>query len=240
MNLFVNQVFITIFLVIIYIAIMLTFGHISQNTSIVILKNNYLNQQVMYQIMLFCLAIISMTITYFLNKNNFKLYFSVGNVSSKASELTLFGIKNGDSWLKTGLLLCLFISLGTASFMYFPLSQSQPNFTNFGFAFCWIILFSLTNSFAEEMIFRMGIVSPLTGIVEPKFIFLISAILFGLPHLAGMPSGIIGATMAGLLGYVLAKSMYETQGIFWAWLIHFLQDIIIFSVLYLCHRQVFD
>ncbi len=237
MNLFANQVFITIFIVIIFIGIMLTFGQISQNTGIIIIKNNYLNQQFMYQIMLFSLAVISIIITYFLNKNNFKLYFSIGNISSKATELTLFGIKNGDSWLKTGVLLSIFISLGTCVFMYFPLSQSQPDFTNFGFAFLWIILYSLTNSLAEEMIFRMGIVSPLAGIIEPKYIYMISAILFGLPHLAGMPSGFVGAIMAGILGYVLSKSMYETQGVFWAWFIHFIQDIIIFSVLYLMNTK---
>jgi hypothetical protein len=35
--------------------------------------------------------------------------------------------------------------------------------------------------------------------------------------------------MAGLLGWLLAKSVLETNGIFWAWCIHFLQDIVIFS-----------
>jgi hypothetical protein len=28
---------------------------------------------------------------------------------------------------------------------------------------------------------------------------------------------------------LLAKSVVETNGIFWAWFIHFLQDIVIFS-----------
>jgi len=31
------------------------------------------------------------------------------------------------------------------------------------------------------------------------------------------------------LGWLLAKSVIETNGIFWAWFIHFLQDIVIFS-----------
>jgi hypothetical protein len=57
--------------------------------------------------------------------------------------------------------------------------------------------------------------------------------LFGIPHFFGMPSGIIGVLMAGLLGFVLAKSMYETNGIFWAWLIHFVQDILIIGTMFL-------
>ena len=83
------------------------------------------------------------------------------------------------------------------------------------------------------MIFRIDIVSPLKGILQPMTIFIISAILFGLPHMAGMPSGLIGATMAGILGLVLAKSLYETNGFFWAWIIHFLQDVIIIGTLFL-------
>ena len=42
-------------------------------------------------------------------------------------------------------------------------------------------------------------------------------------------AGIVGALMAGLLGWLLAKSVLETSGIFWAWLIHFLQDVVIYS-----------
>jgi uncharacterized protein len=71
----------------------------------------------------------------------------------------------------------------------------------------WIILFSLTNSFDEEAIYRIGIVSPLKGLIAPMTIFLISAVLFGIPHFGGMPSGIIGVLMASVLGYVLAKSV---------------------------------
>jgi uncharacterized protein len=63
-------------------------------------------------------------------------------------------------------------------------------------------------------------------------IFIISAILFGMPHLGGMPSGLIGATMAGVLGLVLAKSLYETKGFFWAWTIHFIQEMIIIGTLF--------
>ncbi len=83
------------------------------------------------------------------------------------------------------------------------------------------------------MIYRMGVVPPLNGLLQPMTIFIISAILFGIPHFGGMPSGLIGATMAGVLGLVLAKSLYETNGFFWAWTIHFIQDVIIIGTLFL-------
>jgi membrane protease YdiL (CAAX protease family) len=67
----------------------------------------------------------------------------------------------------------------------------------------------------------------------PQKIFLISAVIFGLAHIKGMPNGFIGVILAGLLGYILSKSVHETNGIFWAWFIHFLQDVIIIGSLFL-------
>lgn len=55
----------------------------------------------------------------------------------------------------------------------------------------------------------------------------ISATIFGVAHYRGMPGGIWGVLLAGLLGWVLTKSMIETEGFFWAWLIHFLQDVVL-------------
>ena len=196
-------------------------------------KNEYINFQINYQICLLAITILSLTTTYFLNKENFANYFSVGNIFANSQEMKLFGIKQGDTWLKTGLSLSILISLATAIFMYFQLKKANVEWSLLQNGIVWILLFSLTNSFGEEIIYRLGIVSPLQGLLSPMAMFIISAILFGLPHLAGMPSGLIGATMAGVLGLVLAKSLFETNGLFWAWTIHFLQDIIIISSLYL-------
>jgi uncharacterized protein len=195
--------------------------------------NEYVNFQFNYQFVLLLITLLSLTATYLLNKENFASYFSLGNISAPAKELKFFGIKESDSWLKTGISLSVFISLATASFMFFQLQKAQVDWTLLSSGVLWILLFSLTNSFGEEMIFRMGIVSPLKGLLSPMTIFITSAVLFGLPHLTGMPSGLIGATMAGVLGLVLAKSLYETNGFFWAWFIHFLQDLIIIGVLFL-------
>ncbi len=64
-------------------------------------------------------------------------------------------------------------------------------------------------------------------------VYIISAILFGLPHFVGIPSGLLGTIMAGILGLVLAKSLDETNAFFWAWFIHFIQDVIIIGALVL-------
>jgi hypothetical protein len=57
------------------------------------------------------------------------------------------------------------------------------------------------------------------------------AAYFGLLHYYGVPYGVVGVLMAGLLGWLLGKSMLETRGLFWAWFIHLIQDVLIFSFL---------
>ncbi len=171
-----------------------------------------------------------MLTSYFLNKAQFKTYFKIGELAAKGEAIKFFGVKKGDSWLKTGLTLSIVISVVTAIFMILQM-ENKINWVVYFKLLPWVLLFSATNAFGEEIIYRLGIVSPLMGLLKPSVIFLISAVLFGLPHLAGMPDGLIGAFMAGILGYVLAQSIYETKGLFWAWWIHFLQDVVIISVL---------
>jgi len=208
-------------------------GSLSGKLGITISSNSYLNFQANYQLLLLLVAVMSLLATYLLNKPNFMEYFSFGQIAASGNELKIFGIKQGDSWLKTGLSLSVVITSVTALFMFFQLKNNNVDWSILQSGIIWILLFSLTNSFGEEMIYRIGLVAPLKGILAPATIFLVSAIIFGLAHIKGMPSGIIGMSLAGILGYVLAKSVFETHGFFWAWTIHFLQDMVIMGSLYL-------
>ena len=85
------------------------------------------------------------------------------------------------------------------------------------------------NAFSEEMTFRAALLAPLHGVVGKSQALLLTAALFGLWHYYGVPYGVVGVIMAGGLGWLLGKSMLETKGLFWAWFIHFWQDVAIFS-----------
>jgi membrane protease YdiL (CAAX protease family) len=228
-----HKTILPIALTVVYTVALLLAAPLSKKLNLAIGQSTYLSGQLNYQIILLGITAVSLFSSYLLNKSGFGQYFSIGQISASAQELKAFGIKQGDTWMKTGLSLCLVISSVTAIFMYFQLKQTNPNWSALQSGMLWILLFSLSNSFAEEMIYRIGIVSPLSALLKPTSICFISAILFGLPHFAGMPNGIIGATMAGVLGFVLAKSLLETNGIFWAWVIHFVQDVIIIGTLFL-------
>ncbi|MCB0537725.1 MAG: CPBP family intramembrane metalloprotease [Bacteroidetes bacterium] len=231
------KIAIPIILTVVYTVALLFAGGLSKRVGLEVSGNSFVNGQVNYQIILLLITGVSLLTTYILNKENFLSYFSFGHISIPGDELKFFGIKQGDTWLKTGLSLCAVITGVTAIFMYLQLRKTDVDWSILQNGIFWILLFSFTNSFGEEMIYRMGLVSPLKGLLAPMKIFLISAVIFGLAHINGMPSGIIGISLAGILGFVLAKSIFETQGFFWAWLIHFLQDVVIIGSLYLMNKS---
>lgn len=226
-----------IILTVLYTLILLLAGSITKKIELTVSGNSFINNQVNYQIVLLIVTAISLVTTYLLNKGNFLTFFKFGDISAVGDKMQLLGINHGDNWLKTGLSLCFVITGVTAAFMYFQLKKVGIDWSLLQNGIYWILLFSLTNSFGEEIIYRIGIISPLNGLLSPITIFGISGILFGLAHLSGMPSGIIGISLASILGFVLAKSVFEIQGFFWAWLIHFLQDVVIISSLYLIDKS---
>lgn len=231
------KIVLPIVLPVLYTAGLLFAGSFSKKLGITISNNSYINKQVNYQTLLLVITGISLLTTYLISKENFLTYFSFGQVFASGEGLKFFGIKQGDSWIKTGLSLCIVITGITTLFMYFQLKKIDIDWSLLKTGILWILLFSLINSFGEEMIYRIGIISPLKGLLSPVTLFLVSGVIFGLAHIKGMPSGIIGISLAGLLGFVLAKSVYETQGFFWAWTIHFLQDVVIIGSLYLIHHK---
>jgi len=227
------KLIVSVLLVGLSIALIFKLFSLSKFIGLQVSENEFISGQFKYQILLLILAFLTMATLYSLNGDVMAKFLSFGNISAPASPVPVFGIKEGESWLTLGLSLSFFITLITAMFMYFQVKASGIDMGLLVPAFGWVLLFSLTNSLSEEIIFRIGMVGALHGVVTPESLMMISAVVFGLAHYGGMPSGIVGMFMAGLLGWLLMKSVLETHGIFWAWFIHFLQDIVIFSGLVL-------
>jgi hypothetical protein len=83
----------------------------------------------------------------------------------------------------------------------------------------------------EEVTYKASLLSVLEGPVGPRQAVLLVATYFGIGHYYGLPHGLIGVLLAGVLGWILARSMVETRGMFWASFVHFWQDVLIFSFL---------
>ncbi len=96
-----------------------------------------------------------------------------------------------------------------------------------------ILLLALVNSVSEGFMFRNAILAPLKNILPKAQVLLVAAAFFGMAHFYGAPSGVLGVVMSGVLGWYLSKSMYETGGLVASWIIHFMQDVVIFATLML-------
>ncbi len=226
----------TILFVLVVSIILLNANKFLQNINVTLNQSSYLNSIIKYQIFALIIAIIAIFITLKISPNS-KPIFSFGNLSIIAQKEKWLGISGKTSWKSNAIQLSFFISIATAIFMFLAVKYTG-SLDNFKWSFIpFVILISLTNSFSEEMIYRFAVNGNLPGITSKINVLIISAILFGLPHYFGYPSGFIGVIMSGLLGYILSKATYETQGFGVAWIIHFIQDIIIFTALFMMNTK---
>lgn len=91
----------------------------------------------------------------------------------------------------------------------------------------WALAFAALNAAQEEFRFRAVFLARLAPRLGAAQALLITSALFGLEHWFGHPSGPSGVLLAGFAGYLWGKSMLETRGSGWAWLIHAFQDVVI-------------
>jgi uncharacterized protein len=224
------KAYITVFIVSVATTLLVFSAKILTQINVVLHENTFLNGMFKYQIFAFMIALILLIITINISPES-KTILRFGDIGNIASKEKWLGINGVSSWRKNGLQFLFFISIPTAIFMFLGVKYSN-SLHNFKLYFIPIILlFSILNSFSEEVIYRFSINGNLLKVSNPTIIFLISAILFGLPHYWGFPTGVVGVIMAGMLGYILSKATYETSGLGIAWGVHFMQDVIIFTAL---------
>lgn len=208
----------------------------SWTNGIVIIRNlsETINKQILYQLITLFIAIIFLLVLWLTKKEEFQRYFRKGNISANILPEPMIGIKPKptENWFHFGRNFAIIISGVTAIVIYFQINkESGISISTILNVLPFSIVFAVSNSFVEESITRLGVVVVLKDILKDRTIPLISALIFGTVHYWGNPGGFLGVIVAGFLGWFLTKSILETKGIFWAWLIHFLQDVIIFSAL---------
>jgi hypothetical protein len=196
------------------------------------LDNPSLNIYMLAEKSLGLIVALAILVFLFVMKKNRNLFFlAKGDTAAPVEPVKWLGVKQGVKWNTFGRAFALYLSLGTLAFL---IIAGQPPLDIVGKAlpFMPAVLFAaVINSFNEEITYKASFLSVLVDAVgRPQALWLM-AVYFGLFHYYGIPYGVIGVLMAGFLGWLLGKSMLETRGIFWAWFLHFLQDVLIFAFL---------
>jgi membrane protease YdiL (CAAX protease family) len=195
--------------------------------------NPFIDAKLKYQIASFIIALIILGVVSLIFPNNARRFYKAGNLGAPAEPVKWLGIKSTDTWKTIGRNFSIIVSLATGLFIYLNVAKGLTLSLDFFGYLPLILILAAMNAFTEEAITRLSLVTALDGVLKRPRIYILSAVIFGVPHFFGVPGGIIGLVMAGFLGWLLAKSITETEGMFWAWFIHFLQDVIIFSGLFI-------
>jgi hypothetical protein len=234
-----KRAYINLMITILVVALMIAAILYLMNNSLFtfnLLSTNYLNKTFVYQATTLGLSLVIVLITALQTRFQSLKLLSIKNIDGEVIPEPWIGItkKNKDSWKTLGRNFTIIISVVTAVAIYFQVYRNGVIQTLTVPIFILIVLFALVNSFVEEVTFR----HTFTSIVEyhnlsPFISKTLSMIIFGGVHYLGTPGKIPGVILAGFLAWFLAKSIHETKGFFWAWLIHFMQDVIIMTALYL-------
>jgi hypothetical protein len=156
-----------------------------------------------------------------------------GDIHAPVEPSRLLGMKEPEPWTRTGSIFAVIFTVFTLVFLLassgFPASLSAEFLTLIPV----VLAVAAMNAFNEEFTLRAAPLSILWKEIGKEQALLITTVYFGLGHFYGVPNGIIGVLLAGFLGWFLGKSLLETKGFFWAWFIHFLTDVVIFSFMIL-------
>ena len=174
---------------------------------------------------LVCLTLIGSGIT------RRDLFLCKGNLAAPAQPIPFLGLQKPIPWSWLGPAIILVFAVALAPYLYLTV---HPNFRaseRILRALPWSLAVAALNAASEEFQFRSVLLAHLRGIFPKGEIVLLTAVFFGVGHYYGQPSGPVGVVMATVAGWIWARSMIETRGGAWAFLIHMAQDIVIFTFL---------
>ncbi len=107
----------------------------------------------------------------------------------------------------------------------------QPDPTRFDRAAAAVpvaVLFAVVNAAGEEFRFRAAPLARLVPLLGPWHALLVTSVVFGVGHFYGHPSGPTGVALAVVAGLFFGIPMLATRGFLASWLIHAIQDVLIF------------
>lgn len=200
-------------------------GYLSQSLSIKNNVNSYISQQLKYQFTFFAIAIFVAWYSYKMSSH----FFGIGNLSAEFNTYGYLPKSQSINWLTIALLLVFSFLVAT----YYMVAESLSHVSDWKLFFkkygVWVFVLALLNSLSEELIYRGALITVMESDFPHWFIAIMSGIVFLLAHIKGQVKGLFILFGSGFVGWCLAYVVLQTQGLFWAWLIHFVQDTVIFT-----------
>jgi membrane protease YdiL (CAAX protease family) len=160
-----------------------------------------------------------------------ELFLRLGNWHAPVQPEPFLWFSRPVPWTRFAVTLLLIFGVLLPIYLYLTLHPQLDRLHRVLWVLPWAVATSALNAANEEFQFRSVLLARLKNIVPPREAFLLTAALFGIGHYFGQPSGWGGVFMAGVAGWIWAKSMIETRGFACAFASHFVQDMVIFCFL---------
>ena len=158
-----------------------------------------------------------------------EFFLARGHLRAPIRPVRVLGFPHPDPWSRFGGQWGLYVAAGLGVVL---LLSSRPTGAQLASVLPMvpsILFYAALNAFHEEMTYRAPMLATLEPVLGSTQGVWMAAVLFGTAHYYGM--GLVGAVLSVFMGWLLGKAMVETRGLFWAWWIHFLSDVVIFTVI---------
>jgi len=174
-------------------------------------------------------ALVTMVFLLLMGLRRRDFFLVKGKIDAPVEPSKLLGMKKPEPWTRTGSTFAIIFSVVTFAFLVLTWKPSLDALIEALPLIPVALLIAAMNAFNEEFTLRAAPLSVLWSIIGKQQALMITTVYFGLGHFYGVPNGVLGVLLSGFLGWFLGKSLLETKGFFWAWLIHFLPDAFIFT-----------
>lgn len=94
-------------------------------------------------------------------------------------------------------------------------------------AIAGIVVFALINSACEEAVFTGAFLHELRGVLDVRIALGVQSLAFGLMHIEGFPSGLIGVALGTVYGVMLGVIRVRSRGMVAPYTAHVMADVTI-------------
>jgi membrane protease YdiL (CAAX protease family) len=161
------------------------------------------------------------------------LFLAWGDWRAATGLERLIGSQRPVTWRHVAGPYILFATVWLFAYSWLTIPPDMGNLGLFIDNFPAILLAAAINAATEEFQFRVVPLARATPVLGAGQALWLSSVFFGLAHWYGTPRGPAGVLTTLIGGWIVGKSMLATRGVGWAWLMHWISDIIIYAFLIL-------
>jgi membrane protease YdiL (CAAX protease family) len=145
----------------------------------------------------------------------------------RRQEFFVSGGARGKLWIGVGVAAALVMGFTMLAYLQTTAAEARGAAEEARYLPLALVLAAM-NSFAEEMLYRGALLGPLLRQVTANQAISMTAVLFGIAHYHGTPSGFPGMGLTFIAGWVFGVAMVETRSILLPWFLHFVPDAVIY------------